>query len=349
MRVAHIVNHIQKCGNGVTNVVVDLACLQAKSGHNVIVVAADGEYQNLLRSHGVNYFRLEHTGLKRRPIELIKVAWRYRKILREFQPDIVHAHQTSGLMLAQLFRSELGYNLVSTVHCEFERGAGIMGRADRVIAVSDAVAQSMLHCGVPHRKLQVVSNGTLGSPRTLPLEEYLPVVLQRPAIVTIAGIFQRKGIAELIDAFEQIALDFSKVHLYIVGDGPNRSLFEAKAESTSVADRIHFEGFQPDPQPYLLDTDIFVLASHRDPSPLVISEAREASCAIVASNVDGIPEALDDGQAGILVPPSNSSVLASALKKLLSNGDALRQRKNRAKQNLERLKVTRVNEETLVV
>jgi glycosyltransferase involved in cell wall biosynthesis len=162
-------------------------------------------------------------------------------------------------------------------------------------------------------------------------------------------MFQRKGIAELIEAFAQIAREFPEAHLYLVGEGPDRSKFEAQAQKTSVANRIHFEGFQSEPQRYLLATDIFVLASHRDPSPLVIPEAREAGCAIVATNVDGIPEALDGGRAGLLVPPSDSSALASALEKLLNNRDVLHQWKNQAKQNLEWLKVKRVSEETLAV
>ncbi|PMB01664.1 glycosyltransferase, partial [Fischerella thermalis CCMEE 5328] len=99
----------------------------------------------------------------------------------------------------------------------------------------------------------------------------------------------------------------------------------------------------------LLACDIFVLASHRDPCPLVISEAREASCAIVATEVDGIPEALDYGEAGILVPAKNPNTLAAALVKLLRNPDTLHQWKVKANQNLERLNVYRVHQETLAV
>jgi glycosyltransferase involved in cell wall biosynthesis len=126
-------------------------------------------------------------------------------------------------------------------------------------------------------------------------------------------------------------------------------MFEAQAQSTAVSDRIHFEGFQSEPQRYLLATDIFVLASHRDPSPLVIPEAREAGCAIIASDVDGIPEALDKGQAGILVPPTDSNALGAALKQLLSNSAILHKWKKQAQTNLEWLTVSRVHEETLDV
>jgi glycosyltransferase involved in cell wall biosynthesis len=98
-----------------------------------------------------------------------------------------------------------------------------------------------------------------------------------------------------------------------------------------------------------LATDIFVLASHREPFGLVIPEAREAGCAIIASNVDGIPEALDNGQAGLLVPAKDSHALAEALVQLLSDPKNLGEWKNRASQNLDWLNVERVNQETLAV
>lgn len=346
MRILHILNHVQEIGNGIVNVAIDLACLQAKAGHEVGVASAGGEYEVLLGRYGARHFPLDQA---RKPINLLKAAARYRAIVQEFQPDIVHAHMMTGVVLSRALRAGFRYGLVSTVHNEFQRSAGLMGWAERVIAVSNAVAESMARRGVPQQKLRVISNGTLGSPRTLQLQEYLPLTLQRPAIATVAGMYKRKGIAELIDAFAQIAKDFPQVHLYLVGNGPDRATFELQAQSTPVSDRIHFEGFQPEPQRYLKATDIFVLASHRDPSPLVIPEAREAGCAIIASNIDGIPEALDQGQAGVLVPPADSSELAGALWQLLSDSNTLYKWKNQAQHNLERLNVARVNEETLAV
>ncbi len=71
--------------------------------------------------------------------------------------------------------------------------------------------------GIPEKKLRVVRNGTLGSPRTRQVAEYSPLPLQCPVITMIAGMYRRKGIAELIDAFEKIASTFPASHLYLVG------------------------------------------------------------------------------------------------------------------------------------
>lgn len=353
MRIIHILNHVQEIGNGIVNVAVDLACLQSQSGDHVAVISAGGEYEKLLNKFGVKHYTINQN---RQPINMIKAAVAYRAILQEFQPNIVHAHMMTGVVLASALRWGNRYTLVATVHNEFQRSSLLMGLADRVIAVSKAVKNSMVKRGISEHKLRVVCNGTLGSPRTRKISDYQPLNLQTPAIAkrsvgiaTVAGMYKRKGITELIAAFEKVATSFPEVHLYVVGNGPDKQIFESQAQATAVSNQIHFEGFQPEPQRYLLACDIFVLASHRDPCPLVLSEAREAGMAIVATEVDGIPEALDNGKAGILVPAQDIHKLAEALIKLLSNPNTLQEWKQRSQENLEWLNVTRVHQETLTV
>ncbi len=346
MRILHLLNDIRELGNGIINVAIDLACLQAKAGHEVAVASAGGEYEALLARNGVKHVRLDQ---RRTPLNLVKASSQYRYLVQAFQPEIVHVHMVTGLILAKALRLGTNYGLVSTVHNEFERSARLMGLADRVIAVSRAIADSLVQRGIPRAKLRVVRNGTLGSPRSdfSNHGENLPsVVLQHPAITTVAGMYQRKGIAELITAFTQIAAQFPHAHLYLVGNGPDRQQFEEQAQQTTVADRIHFEGFQPQPQRYLKDTDVFVLASHREPFGLVLTEAREAGCAIVASDVDGIPEALDGGKAGVLVPPMDANALARAITQLIGDSEQLNAWKTRSQNNLEWTHVERVYKQT---
>lgn len=347
MRILHLTNHIQEIGNGIVNVAIDLACLQAKDGHDVAIASAGGEYEALLQQHGAKHFQLNQS---RTPLNIMKAAWRYRSIVQEFQPDIVHAHMMTGVVLARTLRSGHNYALVATVHNAFQRSAVLMGLGDRVIVVSKAVGDLMAKRGIPWKKMRVVANGTLGSPRNRrQLKDYQPSSLHHPAISTVSGMYRRKGVGELIDAFAEIAADFPDAHLYLVGNGPDRESLEQQAQNKPSCSRIHFEGFQSEPKPYLLATDIFVLASYFDSSPLVIPEAREAGCAIIGSNVDGIPEALDGGEAGILVPAKDSKTLAASLAELLSNPDLQQSWRNRASQNLERLNVARVHKETLFV
>ena len=328
------------------NAAVDLACLQAKAGHCVAVVASGGDYESLLHQYGVKYFTLD---LTKNPLQYLIACIEYWAIAQTFQPDIVHTHTILGIGFAWLFKHSLRYALVSTIHNEFQRNAILMGLADCVIAVSQAVAHSMERRGIPRRKLRAIANAVIDSPRNRAITEYTPKTLHRPAITTVAGLFLRKGHLDLIQAFNQIAAEIPEVHLYIVGEGPDRSVITAYAQTTPFADRIHFESFQPEPQCYLLSTDIFVLASHHEAFGLALAEAREAGCAVVASYVDGIPEVLEYGRAGILVPVKESEILAKVILQLLKKPKLLQEWRSRSQQQLSWLRVDRVEQETLAV
>jgi glycosyltransferase involved in cell wall biosynthesis len=344
MRILHLLNDIRDLGNGIVNVAMDLACLQAKAGYEVSVASAGGSYEALLAEYGVQHWQLD---VPRRSPHFLQSVARYRQIIHAVKPGVVHAHMMTGAVLGWALRGRSRYRLVTTVHNEFQRSALLMGLGDRVIAVSQAVQASMVQRGISPHKLRVVCNGPIGSPRQS--SAAIAASLQPPAIVTIAGMTHRKGIIELIDAFVQVATIIPTAHLYVVGDGPDRGQFEQYATATPVRDRIHFEGFQPQPQRYLQSSDVFVLASRQEPFGLVLAEAREAGCAIVATDVGGIPEVLEHGAAGILVPPREARAIAIALTNLLQHPDVLQAWQTKAKHNLDWLGANRMHQETLAV
>jgi glycosyltransferase involved in cell wall biosynthesis len=316
MRIFHILNDVTDSGNGIVNTAVDLAIEQVRHGHVVTILSAGGGYEALLERLGVCHIRLEQS---RRPVQLLRSLLLFRRQIDIFKPDIVHAHMRTGLVLAWFWARIRSFALVAHVHNVHDRESVIMGLAERVIAVSQSVAETMEHQGVAKKKVRVVLNRTLGSPRQPDIADIEAAALERPALVTVAGMNQRKGIAELITAFEIAGDQFRDAHLYLVGDGPERGLFEVQARRSRWHDRIHFEGFQNVPQAYMLSADVFVLASRRESFGLVLIEARQAGCAIVASDIDGTTEALDGGRAGLLVPPQNVPALAHALCNLLGN------------------------------
>jgi len=344
MRIMHVVNDHRNLGNGIVNVAIDLACLQARAGHQVFIASAGGDFESLLLEHNVTCVPFKQ---QRTIWGMFRAALGFRQIINTVKPDVVHGHMMTGVVLARALRFGNRFRLVSSVHNEFQRSATVMGIADVVIAVSEAVSVSMRRRGIPKRKLHVVRNGTIGSPRTA--GHTAAVDLAHPAIVSVAGLYERKGIADLLSAFEITAHRFPEAQLYIVGDGPQRKHFESLASESRWRSRIHFEGFKTNVKSYFQEADIFVLASHADPFPLVLAEAREAGCAIVATNIDGIPEALEHGRCGILVPPHNSSALATALTSLLEDRAVLSSWKAKSASNLAWLSAERVAAETMTV
>jgi glycosyltransferase involved in cell wall biosynthesis len=336
MRIFHILNDVTDRGNGIVNTAVDLAIEQGRQGYVVAVASAGGGYEQLLTRHGVLHLTLDQT---RRPIKLLQALLALRRHIRDFNPDVIHAHMRTGMLLAWVLSPIYRVPLVAHLHNVHDPESRVMGLATRVIAVSRSVAETLTHWGTSKDKIRVVLNRTLGTPRQPALADLVPAPLARPSIVAVGGMSHRKGIAELISAFEIASEQFPGAHLYLVGDGPERALFEQQARSLRCQDRIHFEGFQSAPQGYMLSADIFVLPSRRESFGLVLIEAREAGCAIIASDIDGISEALDGGSAGKLVPPVNVAALASALCGWLGNEPERRAWQRRSRVGIEAFRV----------
>ncbi|MGL4635496.1 MAG: glycosyltransferase family 4 protein [Beijerinckiaceae bacterium] len=348
MRILHLTNHCADVGNGIMNVAVDLACEQRALGHDVAFASGGGSFERLLERQGVPHVTIIQEW--RNPLRLPAALFALHRIVRHFKPDIIHAHMMTGAVLGRLVRTLPGggkMRLITTVHNEWQKTAKVMILGDRVIAVSAAVSAQMAARGIPARKLSIVRNGATGSVRRTKARVEGDTVLRRPAILTVCGLYERKGVRALIDAFASLAERRPSAMLYIAGDGPDAQAFRSHASATPFADRIHFLGFQPRPHLLMAQADIFVLASRSEPFGLVLAEAREAKAAIVGTNVGGIPEVLEDGAAGILVPPNDPAALALALTRLLDDPAEQAMWSERASANLGWLSVRRMAEETL--
>ena len=344
MRIMHFLNHTLP-SNGHVHVAVDLACVQSRMGHSVSIVSGGGNFDSLLEAYGVKHVVIDQ---RRTLSNLIKATYKLHFAISSISPEIIHAHMMTSTGLAFILRHFRKFKLVTTVHNDFEKGAFIMGLGDRVIAVSEAVAQSMERRGVQRAKIRVVLNGTIGSPRLCPGTPAAKI-LDRPAITFVGGLHPRKGVDDLIKAFKTVCTQLPATSLYLVGNGPYREAYKDLASATGFGDRIHFCGSQADPRPHLLGSDVFVLASHAEPGALVLPEAREAGCAIVATSVGGIPEMLDGGNAGVLVPPGRSDLLADAIVKVLRDKKLLTEMRARARSNLDHFNVERVSKECVAI
>ena len=344
MRILHILNHTGRL-NGNVHAAVDLACAQADLGHEVALCSAGGDFDGVLRNHGVQLFVINQT---RRAGTLSRAFIAVMRLIRSWRADLVHAHMMTSAVLAYPACKLAGRPLVTTVHNAFEKSAVLMAVGSRVIAVSEAVGQSMRKRGVPASRLRVVLNGTIGSAR-MPQPYPEPETLDHPCILFVGGLHPRKGVGDLLAAFEILHRSAPRATLYLVGEGPSEAEYRATVDAMACRDAVRFCGATSDPRSYFRAADILVLPSHADPAPLVLSEAREGGCAIVASTVDGIPELLEYGRAGILVPPASPDLLAAALLLLVQDPQALAAWRLSSQYNIERMSIARVARDTLSV
>lgn len=310
MKIMHYLNHTRQA-NGHVAVAVDLACAHAAMGHDVYLLSGPGDFDDVLARNGVTRITVpDASGFF--PLRLLNMAKSLFPVMRRIRPDVVNAHMVAAAIAARLVAWSAGYKLVTTVHNSFDKQAPLMRVGDRVIAISKSVYDEMRGFGVAANKLRIVRNGTIGGARR-PAVPVRTLPLKHPAIVTVCGLHPRKGVDYLIDAFAIVHRQCPAAHLYIVGDGPFRTAYEERAAASGAGDAVHFTGHLPDPREVLATADIFALASLREPFGLVVSEAREMGCAVVTTDVDGLPEAVGGRDRALLVPPANPAALANAL------------------------------------
>lgn len=344
MKIVHLLKHGVR-GNGHVHVAVDLACTQADAGHEVVLACARGSYDALLAAHGVQVVELpEPLG----PREALRHTIALLALCRRFRPDVLHAHMMSSAALAFPISKIVRAALVTTMHNSFDGHSVIMRLGRVVIAVSEAERQLLLRRGYRAHKVVTVLNGADGSPREALEPDPLPP-LARPCVLTLSGLHPRKAVGDVITAFSHVQPDFPQWHLNIVGWGAERERLEALVQELDLQKSVHFLGSTRTPRPVLEDAEIFTLASLADPCPLTVTEARAAGCAIVGTRVGGIPELLEYGRAGQLVPPSDPPAIAAAFRTLMADEDVLARWRERAKQGAEYFTVARMTEDNLRV
>jgi glycosyltransferase involved in cell wall biosynthesis len=339
MNILHLANHC-RLGHGNVHVAVDLACVQAKHGDAVHFASDDGEFRELLVSAGVEH----HLVNQRRfaPWNVASAVAGLIRVIREKRIEVVHAHMMAGAVLGFLATRLTPAKLVTTVHNSFDAHSHLMRLGARAVAVSEADRRRLIGMRFSPRRVVTIINGSIGGMRAAWCAGDPDIAVVRPAIVYVGGLHARKGVDDIIEAFRRVAEEFPAATLQIVGDGPDREALEAQARATGLADRIVFHGGLSDPQRVLRNCDIFAMASRVEPFGLVNVEARVAGCAVVATDVGGVPEALDDGAAGILVPPNDAAAMASELRRLLADPSRLQEMKVRAGRGLERFHVDRM-------
>ncbi|WP_110927969.1 glycosyltransferase family 4 protein [Bacillus massiliglaciei] len=161
--------------------------------------------------------------------------------------------------------------------------------------------------------------------------------LERPAgkkvIICPARLVPVKGHKYLIDALAKLKQERSDWHCWIIGDGPLRQTLEQQVSQANLSSDITFLGNREDVPTLLNQSDIFVLPSLQDNLPFSIMEAQLSSKPIISTNAGGIPEMVDHGKNGLIVPAGESQPLYQSLKLMLEN-EGLR---NQLKKNSIRL------------
>ncbi len=142
---------------------------------------------------------------------------------------------------------------------------------------------------------------------------------QARRLLFVGRLVPAKGVLFLLETIARI----EDAILDVAGDGPQRNFLEAKVASLGIGQRVRFLGYQSQAQvsELLRHADVFVMASFAEGLPVVLMEAMAAGVPVVATRIAGIPELVDDGQNGFLVPPGEPVVASTAVHQLLQDAE----------------------------
>ncbi len=260
------------------------------------------------------------------PARVLRLA----KILRRHRVDVLHCHNHKANVYGTLAASLAGTPVVLAQIHGLRRARNlrrkitnlmVFRKARRILAVADAVKQDVLssNWGVPREKLAVLENSvdyerfarsTISRSQA---RQMLGVPPDGVIFGTIGRLAPTKGFSYLLDAFCRVKREVPSSQLVFLGDGPSRSELEQRAAATPFREAVHFLGHRPNIEQLLRGMDVFVLSSVAEGMPRVILEAMAAGVPCVCTSVGGIPEMLDDGTLGSLVPARDSEQLAAAM------------------------------------
>lgn len=268
---------------------------------------------------------------------------RLARLFRRERIDIAHCHNSGplvyGAVAARLTRSS---GVVYTAHGRysssrlgklmFRRG----GLVDRVVCVSeDARRVAIEKGGVAPSRVVTLINGVdvdrFGEAKT---GEATDLPAGKPAVGIVARLTPVKDHRNLFRAFAAVLETYPSARLYVVGDGEIRAELEDDVADLGIGGGVTFLGNRHDVPALLRRFDVFVLSSYSEGLSITLLEAMAAGRPIVATDVGGNPEVVEDGKTGLVVPVRDPGALARAIVWMIEHPDRAREMGERGRERV---------------
>jgi len=298
-------------------------------GHRVVLVCQPGS--RLLE-------RALRAGVRAKPIRMrwdidpIVIARLYKLILSE-RADVVCTNRDKETRLAGIAAKLAGVPLVKRRGSDYPFPNRLRFEityryfVERIIVNSKATLSTLIRGNpwLPEEKLSLIYNG-IDPDRYIPNGSGLKLrrelgIGDRDPVISIVGLLnERKGHRFLLKAVKEISGDFPRVRLLVVGEGRMERELKGLARSLGMADRVIFLGFRDDIPAVMEASDVLALPSLCEGFGYVLVEAMASGKPVVATNVSSMPEIVENGRTGFLVPPADHRELAGALRRVLGDG-----------------------------
>ena len=269
----------------------------------------------------------------------LSAAWKFSQLIKRLNPDVIHAHDPHGVAMAS-FALSLGGSaasgpaLIASRRVDFHLKGNSLSRwkhrqVDCFVAASEAIRQILLHDGVEADRAVTVHEGidvehvVAADPVNVHEAFWLPH--QAPVVGNVAALVPHKGQRYLIEAAHLVVQDIPDARFVILGEGELREQLERQVHDHHLEKHVLLPGFRTDVLGCIKGFDLFVMSSVTEGLGTSLLDAMACSRPIVATTAGGIPEVVEDGVNGLLVPPRDARALADAIIRALRDA-SLRQR-----------------------
>jgi glycosyltransferase involved in cell wall biosynthesis len=315
----------------------------AAAGYDVVGISAPGPYVDALAARGIRHVPLHHATRSFAPVEDARALAELVGVFRELRPAIVHTHNPKpglyGRMAARAARVPVVVNTVHGLYAQpgdrwakraavysMERVAALCSHAELVQNPEDV--ETLARLGVPRRKLRLLGNGidlTRFDPATVTAADALGARAEMGAVgpddvvVGLVGrLVREKGYLDVFAAARHLREHAPAVRIAVIGAAESE-----KGDALTDTDRaaaeaagVRFLGGRSDVVRLYAGMDVHVLASHREGFPRSPMEAAAMGVPVVATDIRGCRETVDDGVTGRLVPVRDPRALAAAIAEL---------------------------------
>jgi glycosyltransferase involved in cell wall biosynthesis len=285
---------------------------------------------------GKKYYKVYVNNYKVKYLNPVANIFETYRLLKKNKFDLIHTHGYRADVLGIFLARILGLPAISTCHgfISNDLQLTLYNRLDRfilrfarkIIVVSEAIRSSLIKSGITESSISLIQNAVNGSysvesftENRKAKREYCGITEDDFVVGYVGRLSEEKGISYLIEAMSLLNKTGMPSKLLIIGEGPQRQELADLVKKTNIEENVIFTGFQNDIEYWLPSMDVFVLPSLTEGTPMSLLEAMAYGIPAVASAVGGVPQVIESGKSGILVPPGNPQDIKDAILLLYSN------------------------------
>lgn len=340
IKMLHIITHLP-IGGAQDNTLLTVERLDRKNYNIALLSGPEGNWRNRAGNiKDIEVIYMKSLVRPLRPVKDFQALFKMIKLMREGKYDIVHTHQAKAGVLGRVAAWIVGVPvIVHTYHSfPFHDYMTVLERfvyiriekiiaklTDRLIAVSELNLQKGVKLGIaPRHKFLTIYSGIDFSRFDISVNvsdvrKSLDIPDGDQIVGMVGRLSEQKAPQYLVQAIPLVLEKFPNTTFLFVGDGNLRNQLETIADECGIREQIKFLGFREDIPTLLHIMDIFILTSLWEGLGRSLTEAMFVGKPVIATAVEGVPELVENGETGLLIPTKDVAATAASLLQLLAS------------------------------